>query len=257
MDDIELPIPDSLFRLKVEAEQIKMNSLPVICDHPEWHSHLRILGESITLIRRIAFERRHKNENELILRAIGARLYNNFSVSWNLILSGFHQISIMPLRDMLECSFLLLKFAFDSEAIPRWKYATTKEQKKEFRPLTIRNFLKKSGEITPEEKDNMDSLYHIFCELGAHPTYKGINKMLGRETKSKRSIYLGPFLDSEKLGISLTRLTFTVSLTVRSLVTAFGLENLRGDLHLSCIKFFADSDLWIESAYKPNPNKNK
>ncbi|TKJ40156.1 hypothetical protein CEE36_09860 [candidate division TA06 bacterium B3_TA06] len=219
----------------------------MIAENPDWQEHIQLIHDSINIVNLIAVERLHKDDDELLIRGIGARLFNDYSTAWSLLFSGFYQVSLMVQRDIFECGLLLTKFALDRPSIQRWKDVDpeNREQKEEFQPREIRKLIKETTGIPITHRTNIDYMYHLLCELGVHPTHVGINSMLGRGVGKNRLLKVGPMVDKQKFKICLMDFTRISAMAADSLVGAFGIQTIEPELHPTYIALRQSSLQWF------------
>ena len=86
------------------------------------------------------------------------------------MLGGYSQNSAMILRDILETVFLLDYLEKDRSKIARWRTASDRERRKEFKPVAVREALDKRDGFTSGRREK---LYKELCELAGHPTPSG------------------------------------------------------------------------------------
>ena len=86
------------------------------------------------------YRRTDNIENNQLIAFTGMkiRLFNSISCCLKLLLSGYYQGAISPIRDILEITFLLDYFTLDSESIERW---VADSNSQEFKQLNIRKKL--------------------------------------------------------------------------------------------------------------------
>lgn len=221
---ILLPIPENLSNMLAAEGQMKERMLQEICVDEECQDHLKLLSESVDWIKRIGIHRKHESEDELIVQGLIARMYNDASVAFGLILSGFYQASLMFKRDLHESHLLLEKFALDSSAIQRWK---NDSEANEFRASNVRKFLEKNEtELRKGSAQSARSSYEAISTLSVHPTYKGILSLLTKGEGTNRVVYWGPMFDMKNAKNSLYVLASATSMCAFSVMNV--LLNLKG-----------------------------
>jgi hypothetical protein len=170
---IVLPLPENLANMLEAEKKMREKILVAIGADEECHDHLKILSEALDWIRKIAIDRKHNTDDELVVQGLIARIYNDVSVAFELIISGFYQASLMITRDIHESSLLIRRFALYTPAIQEWKNG------KYFSPSDNRKFLEENeNEYSKGTAGGARVLYGYFSTLGTHPTWKGIQEML-------------------------------------------------------------------------------
>jgi len=241
------PVPKELSKLHDAMEERRHKSLEIIYKHPEWREHLGLIHDSIDIIVKTTRDRGHKNPDELVLKHIGVSLYNDCTSAYSLLLSGYGQISLMPLRELLEWAMLLAMFALKTSAIQEWKNADREERLTKFSPGAIRNFINQKLDLPKNQRDALESAYHLLCEYGTHPTYKGIMIMLQTRTpelERKGTLYWGPFVEESQLLHFLIEFARIFSFTTNNLILAFGIDAFDEPLKAACLTFTAFRDQW-------------
>ncbi|MBD3285586.1 hypothetical protein GF359_03970 [candidate division WOR-3 bacterium] len=244
---IILPLPENLSNLLEEQEEARKKTIVMIAEQPDWQEHIQLIHDSMNIVDFIAIKRIHQNENELILRGLAARLFNDYSAAFDLLLTGYYQVSLMVQRDIFECALLLSKFALDRDSIQRWKNVNPEnnQEKNEFRPNEIRKLLKESTGIPVGNTSNIDYMYKLLCELGVHPTYIGINSLLGDDVGKNRLLKVGPMINKFKFRSCLSDFVRISAMAAGSLVDAFNIENLEEKYRPTCKKHRELCKLWF------------
>lgn len=238
---IELPLPENLANMLEAEKNMREQILVATGADDECQDHLKILSGSLEWIKKIGTDRKHNTDDELVVLGLIARTYNDVSVAFGLIISGFYQASLMITRDIQESSLLIRRFALDTSAIQRWKNG------KEFSAGDNRKFLKKyENVVTKGNADDERILYGHFSTLGSHPTWKGILRMLVGQKNNL--IYSEPFLDIDKLHLALMTLTSMTFSASDSIVTCF--HNINAlDLALEkdfSLRFIQTALAWLQ-----------
>ena len=189
---IILPIPVNLGRMREAEEKIRNDSLVYIAANPDVAFQQEILEIALNLIYNISYHYTTKDENEKVLQIIGFRLFNTSFAAYKLTLSGYYQASLALQRDILEISFLLDYFSFDScSKIERWRGCKRKERLKEFKPSFICQELDKRDNFKERKRTKY---YWLFCEYAAHLTPKS-PKLISVPGE----IIIGPFFYKDHL----------------------------------------------------------
>lgn len=249
-----IKVPERIWEILAVDRNLTEKSLTEIADVAEFRDHFQIIDESLGWIKEVGIIRRHITDKELIIKGVTARIYNDAASALSLMLSGLQQVSLMPQRDILECSLLLQKFALDRDSILRWKQDS---ESNEFRAGNVRKYIEKHGGNFP--KDYIKGMWFLFDKLstrGVHPNYQGIATMLTKENDSTHKLCPGPFFDFEKLRISISIFAPMVVFAAYSVVYSLGLDSLNRELKLAYEKFQENVDCWMakyESIIEPKP----
>jgi hypothetical protein len=88
----------------------------------------------------------------------------------NLLLRGYYQSAVLPIRDIVETSFLLHYFGLDRAKIKEWRHSDDKALRKNFKPSKLRKALDARDGFTSGMRDKA---YWFLSEYGVHPTPAG------------------------------------------------------------------------------------
>ena len=243
---IILPFPENILKRLNQEKSVRNETLVEVATDQECQDHLWLIGESLHWIEELGLNRIPRDENEIVVKGVIFRTYNDALTALILMLSGFQQVSFMPQRDMLECSLLLYKFYVDPSSIQRWK---ENSNRREFWPSDIRKFLDAHEKELKIKKGKMIGLKTVYSALsghGIHPTYQGIARMLTKECDPSHNLCWGPFFDLEKLRIFLHLFASFSVFTSNAIVYTFGSENLSSTLRKKNTKFLDDALLWLK-----------
>ena len=83
------------------------------------------------------------------------RTFNAFGASLKLALSGYTQIGVLILRDILETVFLLNLFRRDRTLIERWRFADEQTRRQEFSPAAVRKALDERDGFRGRKREEM------------------------------------------------------------------------------------------------------
>ena len=184
-------LPENLESLYKHEEELRTKSiLGINADH-NLKDQLDIIQESLNMIFDLTKSYKTKNNQELTIQYLGARLFNSIVTAIKLMLSGYYQSSVMLQRDIVEIGFLLDYFLSDNSKIEEWKNSSTKERTKNFSPLAIRKALDERDGFQGKKRQQ---IYKLMSEVALHPTYGGF-KLLASAGK----VHLGPFFDAKYL----------------------------------------------------------
>jgi hypothetical protein len=200
-----LPYLQSNFEeLHKNEKEIRTISILEINSQPHLKDHSDMLDVSLAVIRLFFMEYRSKNEEELIIQFLGARLYNSIVAALNLLLSGYYQCTTMIQRDILETGFLIDYFSKFRAEILKWKVCSEDERKKFFGPAKIRT---KLDEWYGFKSQKRKQAYQLLCSLASHPSFQGF-KLISKN----KLVRLGSFFDEKLLRETLEELVKRVPL---------------------------------------------
>lgn len=246
MSEILPPIPEDLRKRIAELGPLTEESTSLIHRNiKDLWNHLKLLHESMRIIWFLSEGIGPKEDEDTTIKLFGSRLYNNSYTSYSLLLSGFYQVFLMPMRDMLECAFLLELFTAERSIIEEWKTVRKQERLTKFTPLRTINLLKGKSERFDYLKNTVYPSYEFLCEYAAHPTYKGMMAVIGENRGTWREIHRGPFIDKRLLSSGLNSLARTSAFGARSFANAIGIKNLEPQIRELCLSFFDFHDRWL------------
>ncbi|MES2499713.1 MAG: hypothetical protein V4570_04195 [Pseudomonadota bacterium] len=209
MSKIILPnLLDNLEGLKSQEEQIRIDSCLLINSGQKLQEHIKLIHASMDAIMWM-YRRTDNIENNQLIAFTGLkiRLFNSISCCLKLLLSGYYQGAISPIRDILEITFLLDYLTLDSESIERW---VADSNSPEFKQVTIRRKLDDRDGLS-EKKRNYK--YKLLSTYGTHATFDG-NKLFN----NNNLLTLGPFFNQKFLENILFELAVLQSEPILSLM---------------------------------------
>lgn len=261
MSKIVSPIPEKLKSLIAEEGAFKEESASLIYNNiKDLWNHLKLLDESMMVISVLSEGIGPKEDDETTIKLFGSRLYNDCYTSYSLLLSGFYQVFFMPMRDLLECAFLLELFTADRSMIKEWKTVRKKERLSKFTPRKTINLLKGKSERFDYLNDTVYPSYEFLCEYGAHPTYKGMMVVIGENRGSWREIHRGHFADKRRFSSGLNDLARTSAFAARSFANAITIEKLTSEIKNLRQSFFDFHEEWLNhhrDFYAPTEEERK
>ncbi|WP_398482514.1 hypothetical protein [Tardiphaga sp.] len=190
-------LPENFDLLAAGEDQIRALSKAAIEASPDLLLHARMIEASMSTLDKEAKQHEHKDEDDLVMKMLAARMFNSAASTMRLLMTGYYQSAIMILRDILETAFLLDYFRSFPDRIPAWRQCTEEERRKKFSAVKIRTAL--------DERDGAQGLrrakdYNQLCELGTHPTYRGFG-ILTRQNSDL--VNVGPFFNLPALNATL------------------------------------------------------
>jgi hypothetical protein len=205
--------PTNFVTLREEENRIYNDSIVLITSDTTLSDHLEIFHESLNMIFDLTTQYERRSDQDEILQYIGLRLFNSSITAFELMLSGYYQVSFSIQRDALEIRHLLDYFTSFPEKIIEWKASSNADRNKKFKPSLLRDELdKRDGLNNYKRKEE----YQRFCEFATHASYSGF-KLL----RNKNRPYLGPFYKKKWLKHCLEEITTQIVLVTRVYIQHF------------------------------------
>jgi len=164
-------IPDNFLRLHAYEDTIRAQSLETIRTSDDHLWHLALVEKSLDLLNILSKKFESNGDDQLTVQLLGIRMSNDLCAALRLLTSGYYQGAVMLLRDVFETSLLVDLFSNQPERISEWRTVSEKERRQRFRVFDIRVALDQRDGDTSRRREKR---YGLLCELGAHPTYRGI-----------------------------------------------------------------------------------
>ncbi|OQW69233.1 MAG: hypothetical protein BVN34_07025 [Proteobacteria bacterium ST_bin12] len=228
-------LADNLEGLKSQEEQIRIDSCLLINSDQKLQEHIKLIHASMDALMWMYKRTDNIKNNQLIaLTSLKIRLFNSISCCLKLLLSGYYQGAISPIRDVLEITFLLDYFTLDSESIERW---VADSNSKEFKQVAIREKL--------DDRDGLHEMkrkykYQLLSTYGTHATFDG-NKLYN----NNNLLTLGPFFNQKFLENILFELAVLQPEPILSLMS-FESNLTISDFHLKK-EFLINTQSWWKS----------
>lgn len=166
-----LDIPDNFLRLRAFEDEIHAQSLATIRASQDHLWHLALIEKSLDLLNILSQKFEGDGDDQLTVQLLGIRMSNDLFAALRLLMSGYYQSGVMQLRDAFETLLLVDLFSSQPERILEWRTIDEKERKRKFKVFDIRVALDVRDGDTSRRREKR---YGLLCELGAHPTYRGI-----------------------------------------------------------------------------------
>lgn len=198
-------LQDNFESIHKYEEEIRTKSILFINSNPALKDHMDLIYESLDMIYTFSFVHKNNNDDELTIQFLGIRLFNSIVSSIKLFLSGYYQVALMVMRDILETGYLVDYFTIDKSKISHWKASSNEERKKEYSPAVIRKALDERSGLKGEKRREK---YQSICEYASHPTYQG-NKLISTNGLGQ----IGPFIDEKALKAVVEELVMQLSYT--------------------------------------------
>ena len=235
-------IPENLAFLHSGEEVARSKAIEFIEGDEDILRHIGMIEMIMDLLQFYRMEYAEKDENQIIIKLLGARIFNAQGAALKLILGGYYQAAGLQIRDILETAFLLDYFSTDDALIQRWKLVSEKERMKEFGQAKIRQVLDDRDGFT--EKRRMEH-YKLLSSIAAHPTFAGFTML--RPTHGANA-NMGPFYVPELL-------TATIQELVKVSVAAW--ENFKWFFkpetipqYRAMLRYLETSVEWVEQTYE-------
>lgn len=235
-------IPENIAFLHSGEEVARGKSIGFIEGNEDLLRHVRMIELIMDLLQFYRMDYAEKDENQLIIKLLGARIFNSQGAALKLILGGYYQAAGLQIRDILETSFLLDYFSTDDALIQRWKVVSEQERTKEFGQAKIRKALDERDGFS--EKRRMEH-YKLLSSIAAHPTFAGFTML--RPTPGADA-HMGPFYVPELLAATIQELV-KVSVTAwETFKWFFRPETI--PQYRAMLRYLENSVQWIEHTYE-------
>lgn len=184
-------LPEKIERLIKSEEENITNSLQLLKADQELDVQLSLYELAMDLVYSYVKDYKNKNADELTLQYIGIRLFNSFSVAFQLTLKGYYQISYSVQRDIVEVAFLLDYFNYFPSKISDWKSSTNTERQRNYGPKVIRDILDSRDKLTNKAREKR---YKAHCEYATHVSFSG-NRLIAPNNRGE----IGSFFNEKFL----------------------------------------------------------
>jgi hypothetical protein len=235
-------LPENLGFLHSGEEVARGKSIAFIEGEEDLLRHVDMIEMIMDLLQFYRMDYAERDQNQLIIKLLGARIFNAQGAAIKLILGGYYQAAGLQVRDILETAFLLDYFSTDEALIQRWKVVSEQERNKEFGQAKIRQVLDDRDGFT--EKKRMEH-YKLLSSIAAHPTFAGFTML--RPTPGADA-HMGPFYVPELL-------TATIQELVKVSITAW--ENFKFFFkpetipqYRAVLRYLETSVVWVEKTYE-------
>jgi hypothetical protein len=145
-------IPGNFRRLHQGEEFVRGRSLEAIEHADDLLLHLEVSEKAADIIHYFVHRDEHRDDDDLIVRLLGIRMFNCLNATLKLLLSGYYQASTLQQRDIIETFFLLDYFLTDQSLVARWRLADDKTLRSEFSPVNVRKALDARDAFTGEKR---------------------------------------------------------------------------------------------------------
>jgi len=208
-DELDELLKNLQIRLNDEGDLYK-ESLKYVLQTKEQTEQLLLYGFTQKVCAKvILIPHNLLTEDQKTVAYIGARIFNDASVAFTSLMTGYYQASLAIVRDLVEIEFLLDYFCSFPEQIEMWRKASNKERYKNYAPNKLYEKLDQRDGLT---MGNRKKLYQFLCEYASHATYPGTSRIAKNNT-----VIFGGFFDEQKLSESLTMINEHLGFAVMSL----------------------------------------
>ncbi len=197
--------PENFLRLYGGEESLRLKNIEEIINDEALLLHAHAIECAMDTIKYFTQASSKEDNNQLVIQWLGCRIFNASASALKLLLSGYYQASALQQRDLLEMAFLLDYFSIDKNFITEWtKKETEKEFRNKFRPVNVREALRKRDNFTECKRTER---YDFLCKLAGHPTYEGFRMLTIVPGGDAR---IGPFDDTKAMAATLVELARTM-----------------------------------------------
>lgn len=131
-------IPENILALQRQDATLRSQSLELIDADTAMSDHLAAVEAAMKAIFDHVVDRPEYDGDELTLKGLGIRLFNDLAAGLGEGLAGYYQRAFDAVRDMLELQFLFDDFSEDRAKVTRWATAGRRDREKEFGPFHVR-----------------------------------------------------------------------------------------------------------------------
>lgn len=128
-------------------------------------------------------------DDKRAIQYLGLRVFNDLAAAWQLMSTGYFQVSAMVQRDIVETVNLVNDFYYRPERISLWRTGSAEERKNLFKPWQIRKALDERMGLGPSRRG---AIYAMFSTVAAHPTIEGLEML---KPRGSNDADVGPFMD--------------------------------------------------------------
>jgi hypothetical protein len=235
-------LPENLHFLHSGEEIARQKSIALIEGDEPLSRHVEMIEMIMDLLQFYRMDYPEKDENQLIVKLLGARIFNAMGAAIKLILGGYYQAAGQQVRDILETAFLLDYFSTDSALIQKWKLVPEQDRVKEFNLAKIRQVLDDRDGFT--EKKRMEH-YKLLSSIAGHPTFAGFTML--RPTPGADA-HMGPLFVPELLNATIQELV-KVAITAWENFKWFFKPETLPQLR-AVLRYLETSVDWVEKTYE-------
>jgi len=191
--------PENFLKLHEGEEFVRARSIEAIERSDDLTLHLAITEAAADQIYHFVHRDEHHDDDDLIVRLLGIRMFNCINATLKLLLSGYYQASTLQQRDLIETFFLLDHFSTNRPLIAKWRLADEKVLRDQFSPVAVRLALDARDSYTGKKRAEY---YKLLSSLAAHPHPRGF-LMLKLPTGDH---HCGPFFEGTAMSTTISEL---------------------------------------------------
>jgi hypothetical protein len=237
-------IPGNLRRLHQGEEFVRGRSLEAIEHADDLLLHLEVSEKAADIIHYFVHRDEHRDDDDLIVRLLGIRMFNCLNATLKLLLSGYYQASTLQQRDIIETFFLLDYFLTDQSLVARWRLADDKTLRSEFSPVNVRKALDARDAFTGEKRA---AHYRLFSSLAGHPHPRGFQLI----QLPNGEHHCGPFFDEKPFRATLSELGKN-AVQAGGTFTQFFTATSRTDFQMK-LAFLEAKQRWLKRFFGQEP----
>ena len=234
-----MAFPQNLLRAHAGAEALRPQGIKAIEASATLLQHADMIERTGNLFQYFGHDGPFRDDDDVVIRVLGHRAFNDLMVAANLILSGYYQSGIILARDLLELTFLFHDFSAERANVAKWRTLHGKDYVELFKPVAIRQRLDDRDGFTSKKRAET---YKFMSNLAGHPSPTGFQMLLSGGT------YLsGPFFDDRALESCWSELA-KVAVQIGTHYTTFFEPNTRAAAHIKA-EYLDVTNAWLGSFF--------
>ena len=235
-------LPENLIFLHSGEEIVRQKSVSLIENDEALSRHICMIETIMDQLQFYRMNYAEADEEQLIVKLLGARIFNAIGAAIKLILGGYYQAAGQQIRDILETAFLLDYFSTDQKLIQCWKIATEQQRMKQFNLAKIREALDLRDGFT--KKRRMEH-YKLLSSIAGHPTFSGFTML---RPAPGADAHMGPFFVPDLLNATVQELVKVSISSWEQFKWFFKPETL--PQYQAVLRYLEASFDWVEKTYK-------
>jgi hypothetical protein len=235
----QMAFSDNLLRAQAAAEALRPQSIKTIEASTKLLQHAEIIERTGNLFQHFGHSGPFRDDDDVVIRVLGHRAFNDLMVAANLILSGYYQSGVILARDLLEVTFLLHDFSAERGNIEKWRTLRDKSHDELFKPVVIRKRLDDRDGFTSKKRAEA---YKFMSSLAGHPSPTGFQMLLSGGVYRS-----GPFFDSGALESCWSELA-KVTVQVGMHYATFFKPDTRAAAHIKA-EYLDVTNAWLETFF--------
>lgn len=234
-----MAFPENLLRAHAGAEALRPQSIKAIEASATLLQHADMIERTGNLFQYFGHEGSFRDDDDLVVRVLGHRAFNDLMVAANLILSGYYQSGIILARDLLELTFLFHDFSVERDNVAKWRTLQGKDYDELFKPVAVRKRLDDRDGFTSKKRADA---YKFMSNLAGHPSPSGFQMLL-----SGGGYLSGPFFDANALEPCWSELAKVATQIGMHFATFFE-PNTRASAHIKA-EYLDVTNAWLETFF--------